>query len=146
MTCYVMVSVISESVTGDIGDDWKYTITGTTTGDDGLPQHGSLTQDEHEIEPGAEAQDPPKPIGFTLNAGECGGVANIALTIKATEVDWLFDDTGSTTRTVTINCPGPGAPRNSKTEDVSLTVKENPAILGGQAKLNLKLSIVAYCQ
>jgi hypothetical protein len=147
MTCYVTVSVISESVTGDIGDDWEYQIAGATIGDDGLPQAGTLRMPEHEVDPGASPKPPPEPNAFTLNAGQCGALANVTLTITATEVDLLFDDTATSTFPVSIQCPGPGAGRNAKEQDVAVTVKENLGIAtGGRAKLHLKLSIVAECK
>lgn len=147
MTCYVTVSVISESVTGDIGDDWEYKISGASVGDDGLPQVGHVNMPEHEIEPDASPKPPPEAKGFTVNAGECGGATQVTLTVTAKEVDWLIPDTAPpNVVTITINCPGPGAPRVTQVKDVTLTVKEKPGFLGGRAQLHLKLSIVAECK
>lgn len=145
MSCKVMISVISERVVGDIGDDWAYVIDASAWNAGVEQSAGTITVDEHRIVPGAAAKAPTRAQGVTLEAGDCGTAARVVIKVAATEVDWLVDDAGSDEVTIPVECPGPGGPRTTLTHDMAFEVEEAPGFLGGNAEFQLKLSIVAWC-
>jgi hypothetical protein len=158
MGCMITVSVVEESVTGNIGDDWKYAITAKALDPAGTtleprpatrlsaPVYGSgkIVVPEHLLKPGA-AQPPPKAAGVKIQAGSCGTRVRIELTLEATEVDWLVDDPGTQKTTVALDCPGSGKPPATLETAVSVTVREHPKLLGGEATFTVKLRLVAAC-
>jgi len=159
MGCMITVSVVEESVTGNIGDDWKYSIgakavdpAGTsvearpTAGRLSAPVYGSgrIAVPEHILNPGA-SQPPPKVAGVKIAAGPCGTRVRIELTLEATEVDWLVDDPGTQKTTVAVDCPGSGKPPVTVDTSVSVTVREHPKLLGGEATFTVKLRLIATC-
>lgn len=159
MGCMITVSVVEESVTGNIGDDWKYSIAakaidpaGTSVearpaaGRLSAPVYGSgrIAVPEHLLKPGT-SQPPPKAAGVKIQAGPCGTRVRVELTLEATEVDWLIDDPGTQKTTVAVDCPGSGKPSSSVETSISVTVREHPKLLGGQATFTVKLSLVASC-
>lgn len=159
MGCMITVSVVEESVTGNIGDDWKYSIaakaidpagtsleTRPAAGRLSAPVYGSgrIVVPEHILKPGA-AQPPPHAAGVKLPAGPCGTRVRIELTLEATEVDWLIDDPGTQKTTVAIDCPGSGKPPATVDSSISVKVREHPKLLGGEATFTVKLRLVATC-
>ena len=155
----ISVSVVEESVTGNIGDDWKYAITAKALNPAGTtlepkpasarlsaPVYGSgkIVVPEHLLKPGS-AQPPPKAAGVKLPAGPCGTRVRIELTLDATEVDWLVDDPGTQKTTIALDCPASGKPATTLETTVSVTVREHPKLLGGEATLSVKLRLVAIC-
>jgi hypothetical protein len=159
MGCTITVSVVEESVAGNIGDDWKYSITakavnpaGTTTpipataGRIVAHEYGSgkIAVPEHLLKPGT-SQPPPKVAGVKIAAGPCGTRVHVELTLAATEVDWLVDDPGTQKTTVAVDCPGSGKPPASVDTSISVTIREHPKLLGGEATFTVKLRLVASC-
>jgi hypothetical protein len=155
----ITVSVVEESVTGNIGDDWKYAITAKALDPAGTsleprptatrlaaPVYGSgrIVVPEHLVTPGT-TQPPPKAAGVKLPAGPCGTRVRVELTLEATEVDWLVDDPGTQKTTVAVDCPGTGKPPATLETTISVTVREHPKLLGGEATFNVKLRLVAAC-
>ena len=155
----ITVSVVEESVTGNIGDDWKYAITAKALDPAGTsheprptatrlaaPVYGSgrIVVPEHLLQPDT-SQPPPKVAGVKIQAGPCGTRTRIELTLEATEVDWLIDDPGTQKTTVALDCPGSGKPPTSLETAVSVTVREHPKLLGGEATFTVKLRLVAAC-
>ena len=159
MGCMITVSVVEENVTGNIGDDWKYSIaakaidpagtaveTRPAAGRLSAPVYGSgrIAVPEHLLKPGA-TQPPPQAAGVKIAAGSCGTRVRVELTLEATEVDWLVDDPGTQKTTVAVDCPGAGKPASSVDTSISVTVREHPKLLGGEATFTVKLRLVANC-
>ena len=155
----ITVSVVEESVTGNIGDDWKYSIAakaldpaGTTVearpaaGRLSAPVYGSgrIAVPEHILKPDT-SQPPPKVAGVKISAGPCGTRVRVELTLEATEVDWLVDDPGTQKTTVAVDCPGAGKPSSSVDTSISVTIREHPKLLGGEATFTVKLHLAAAC-
>jgi hypothetical protein len=144
MTCAVNLSVISERVEGDIGDDWQYSLIAELR----HPAGGDRAQIDvakHKLPPGP-ARVPPGEPQARLVVAACGETASIELHISAAEHDWIFPDTGTNQRSVTIACPGPGEPFTSKTREIAVRVEERPRVLGGAATLILNVRIDAVCR
>ena len=94
MECKLTVSVVEESVEGDIGDDWEYSVTATVIDAKGRSiESGRIRVPEHLLKPGA-AQPPPQAAGVKVRAGACGTFAKVELRVDVNEVDWLVDDPG----------------------------------------------------
>lgn len=159
MACMITISVVEESVTGNIGDDWKYIVAAKAIDPAGTsleprptatrlsaPVYGSgrIVVPEHVIKPGA-AQPPPQAAGVKIPAGPCGMRARLELTLQATEVDWLIDDPGTEKTTIAIDCPDTGKPPASVETSISVKVREHPKLLGGEATFTVKLRLVANC-
>ena len=159
MACTIMISVVEESVTGNIGDDWKYSIAakaidpaGTTAEPRSTasrlsaPVYGSgkIAVPEHILKPG-EAQAPPQAAGVKIPAGPCGTRVRIELTLEATEVDWLIDDPGTQKSVVAVDCPAPGKPTSNTETSISVKVREHPKLLRGEATFTVKLRLQATC-
>ena len=145
MECKLTVSVVEESVEGDIGDDWEYAVTATVIDAKGRSiESGRIRVPEHLLKPGA-AQPPPQAAGVKVRAGACGTFAKVELRVDVNEVDWLVDDPGSRTVLVPIDCPAQGKPPFTKEAEISIPVRERPKVLGGEATFKLKLRLVAIC-
>jgi hypothetical protein len=159
MGCTIMISVVEESVTGNIGDDWKYSIAAKAIDPAGTslesrptatrlsaPVYGSgrIAVPEHILKPGA-AQAPPQAAGVKIPAGPCGTRVRVELTLDATEVDWLIDDPGSQKTIVAVDCPAAGKPTATTETSISVTIREHPKLLGGEATFTVKLRLQATC-
>jgi len=145
MECIITVSIVEESVVGNIGDDWEYVVTASVLDGAGAPvATGRMPVAEHILKPGTP-QPPPQATGVKIPAGACGNVAKVELAIEVNEVDWLVDDPASRTVVIPVECPGPGNPPITRDAVVSITVREQPAVLRGQATFKLKARMVAVC-
>lgn len=145
MECKLTVSVVEESVEGNIGDDWKYSVTATVIDANGKSiESGRIRVPEHQLKPGT-LQPPPQAAGVKIRAGACGSFAKVELRLDVTEVDWLVDDPGSKTVMVPIDCPAQGKPPFTKETVISIHVRERPKLLGGEATFKLKVRLVATC-
>jgi hypothetical protein len=156
----ITLSVVEESVTGNIGDDWKYSIAARALDPAGTsletkpaaasrlaaPVYGAgrIVVPEHLLKPGA-SQPPPKAAGVKFPAGPCGTRVRIELTLEATEVDWLVDDPGTQKTTVAVDCPASGKFPVTVDTSISVTIREHPKLLGGEATFSVKLRLVASC-
>jgi hypothetical protein len=145
MECKLTVSVVEESVEGDIGDDWEYTVTATVIDPKGRSiESGRIRVAEHLLKPGT-TQPPPSVAGVKVRAGACGTFPKVELRLDVNEVDWLIDDPGSKTVLIPIDCPGQGKPAFSKEVAMSVEVRERPKALGGKATFTLKLRLATVC-
>jgi hypothetical protein len=159
MGCTIMISVMEESVTGDIGDDWKYSIAAKAIDPAGTsheprstatrlaaPVYGSgrIAVPEHILKPGG-AQPPPQAAGVKIPAGPCGTRVRVELTLEATEVDWLIDDPGTEKTVVAVDCPAAGKPTTTTETSISVKVREHPKLLRGEATFTVKLRLQATC-
>ncbi len=145
MPCVITFSLVSESLTGDIGDDWEYQVEARVF-NPGITGAGTIRVSEHRLRPGT-TQAPPGPSrAVAIPAGRCGSAPRIQLTVNATEVDWLIDDEGSNVVNVQTECPGPGGPPITVEREVSVGVRESPRLLGGSATFKVKARLVASCE
>lgn len=147
MTCRVKFSILSEGVSGDIGNDWAYTLQAAVY-NPGLQSTGQIKVDEHLLEPDT-TQAPPNSVAVELRAGPCGSAARISLQLKAREVDWLIDDTHPDRdgqRTIPIECPGPGGGTTTLDEEIAVQIKERPGLGGGSATFAIKVRLEAVCR
>lgn len=145
MECKLTVSVVEESVDGDIGDDWQYAVTATVIDAKGRSiESGKIRVPEHHLKPGT-SQPPPQAAGVKIRAGGCGTFSKVELQLDVSEVDWLVDDPGTKTVMVPIDCPGQGRDPFTQESVISIQVRERPRVLGGEATFKLKLRLVAVC-
>ena len=135
MTCRIKLSLLSEHVDGDIGDDWKYSVEARLPGQAGS-KPGRIVVAPHKIKPGVTHELPEIP----------GTDVELELHLLAAEMDWILSDIGEETATIAVRCPGPGAPSEVIEREVAVRVTETPLVLGGSANLILKLRIEAVCE
>ena len=145
MECKITVSVVQESLEGDIGDDWEYSITATILDPSGARKATArIPVKKHTLKPGT-SQPPPQAVGVKIPAGRCGTHPHVELKVDVSEVDWLVNDPGTKTIVVPVECPGSGKPPFTKDAVIAIQVRERPAILRGEATFTLRLRLVAAC-
>ncbi len=142
MACTIKVSLISERVDGDIGDDWQYSLSAEVYNPDSLG-HGRLDVGRHKLSSGG-VQVPPNQQTLRLPGGESGTTARVELTLAAAEVDWVFSDTGEKRAKVELRCPEPGGAPVTLEREVAVHVEEKPRLIGGSANLIVKVRVAAY--
>lgn len=144
MECKITFSLVLESLVGDIGDDWEYSVQAKVF-NPGLSGVGTISVPEHQLTPGT-SQAPPGPgQAVEIPAGACGTGPQVELTVNATEVDWLIDDEGSNVIVVPMECPGPGGPSFTIEPEISVRVRESPRFLSGSATFKVRVRLVATC-
>jgi hypothetical protein len=142
MTCKITYWVDEETVTGEIGNDWSYSVIARVYNPT-LLGAGEIKQPEHRLDPGS-SQPPPNHERIELPAGECGTSPSILLILSATEVDWLVDDKGTNQMVVVLQCPEPGGAALVREVDIAVRVGESPRILAffkGDATANLTVKV-----
>jgi hypothetical protein len=145
MECKLTVSVVEESVEGNIGDDWEYWVTATVIDAKGRSiEAGKIRVPEHQLKPGT-TQPPPQAAGVKIRAGACGTPAKVELRVDVNEVDWLVDDPGTKTVMIPIDCPAQGKPPFTKDTVISIHVRERPKLLRGEATFKLTIRLMAIC-
>jgi len=144
MTCKITLSLVSESLTGDIGTDWTYSVRGDLL-DPLIFGSGTILVPPHKLKPGTTQVPPSSGRVIQLDGGECGGSVSVRLILEATELDPLVDDHGSNVLVVPVECPAPGGEPYNLDAEVSARVKEAPRIQGGVAELRVKVRLVARC-
>jgi len=144
MECKITFSLVLESLVGDIGDDWEYSVQAKVF-NPGLTGAGTIGIPEHQLAPGRSQPPPGAGQSVVIPAGACGTGPRVELTVNATEVDWLIDDHGSNVIVVPMECPGPGGPPFTIQPEISVVVRESPRFFGGSATLKVKVSLVAAC-
>ena len=141
MACKISVSLVSERVDGHIGDDWEYSVAAEVSNSESLGS-GQLDVPRHKLAPGT-VQVPPNQRTLTLPAGAAGETVQVALTLRAKEVDWVFSDVGEHTLRIELTLPESGAAPVTVEREISAHVEEKPRVLGGSANLIVKLRVVA---
>jgi hypothetical protein len=144
MACKITFSLLEESLRGDIGDDWTYTVEAvvlnpTVTGS------GMITVKEHRLRPGSTQAVPGAMHTVAIPAGPCETGAHVELTLRAREVDFLVDDRGSNVIMVPVECPGLNGPPFTIEPEIEARVREAPGFLGGEATLTVKARLVSTC-
>lgn len=134
MSCKITFSFLSESLTGDIGDDWRYSLNvkvfGAGDGSHARISQGTLEVPEHKLTPGTTQEPPGPPAPLVLSAGEAGGDIRVEMRFKAVEVDPVRNDTAETTASFKTSCPSKGAPAVVEERKISLGIDEAPVGLG----------------
>ena len=144
MPCNVTLTLLQESLTGDVGSDWQYTVRADMV-DPKVFGSGSIGVPSHKLRPGATQAPPNAGEELALEAGECGGKVGVRLTPQATELDWLVDDHGSNVLVVQVKCPAPGGEPITTDAEIAARVREAPVSTGGVAVLKVKVRLVARC-
>jgi hypothetical protein len=119
----ITIWIDEETVKGDIGRDWTYSVIARVYNPT-LLGAGELRQRVHRLDPGS-SQAPPQREKIELPAGECGSSPSVLLILNATEKDWLQDDTATNQMVVVLECPGPGAAPYVREVDVAVQVLES---------------------
>ncbi len=142
MDCTITFSLLSESLTGDIGEDWEYKVEARVF-NPGLTGAGVVTVREHKLSPGTTQPIPASIESIVLPAGPCNTGPVVELILQAREIDWLIDDGGSSLIRVPLECPGPGGPSNIIEPEISVRVREVPSIRRRFATLRVQVRLVA---
>jgi hypothetical protein len=137
-----------ETVTGDVGDDWSYSLIARVYNPT-LLGAGELRQPEHRLQSGS-SHPPPNRKKVELPAGECGSSPSVLLVLSATETDWLFDDTATNQMVIVLQCPGLGEPPIVREVDIAVRVAESPRIVAffkghSTANLTIKVKLEVAC-
>lgn len=144
MPAEITLSLVQESLTGDVGNDWQYTVKADLI-DPLVFGSGVIEVHEHLLRPGATQAPPESTHPVALAAGDCGAETRLRLTLEATEVDWLIDDNASNVTMITVQCPAAGAEPTVAEHEIEARVREAPGFQGGLAVLKLKLRVTARC-
>lgn len=144
MACKISVWVDEETVTGNVGNDWSYSVIARVYNPT-LMGAAEIRQPEHRLDPGP-SQPPPNRKRVELPAGEGGTSPAVLLIVSATEVDWLVDDKGTNQLVVVLQCPEPGEPPLLRDVDISVRVAESPRIVAffkgdSAASLTIKVKL-----
>ena len=133
MACRITMSLLSESQTGTIGNDWKYSLevrifrTGVSRA---LTGEGTISVPEHRLESGKKQVPPGPPEALVLPAGEAGAEILVDLRIKVAEVDLVQDDVAETTGSFKMHCPAAGGPAVVEEREISVSNLERPSGIG----------------
>ncbi len=133
MSSRITISLLSESQTGTIGNDWKYTLEAKVFGtgqSHALAGKGRIRVPKHRLDSGKTQVPPGPPEALVLEAGEPGAEVLVDLRIKVAEVDLFQNDTAETTTSFKLTCPAPGAAAVVEEREVSLGVHEEPSGVG----------------
>lgn len=133
MACKATISLLSESQTGTIGNDWRYSLQARIFGtgaSHALTGQGTIRVPTHRLDSGKTQLPPGPPAPLVLLAGEaCAGIL-VDLRIQVAEVDPLQNDTGEATAAFTMTCPAAGAPAVVEEREISVGVEEQPSGIG----------------
>lgn len=144
MACRLIMTLLTESQQGNIGDDWKYDLEAKVFSE-GLKGTGTIRVKKHTLASGATQEPPGPPAPVEIPAGSGGVELMIRLTLIATEVDFFKSDTGETQVNFHMPAPSPGTPPIVRETEVSVGVRESPGLIDETAVLTLKLRLEAHC-
>ena len=146
MGCSIRLTILEESLNGDIGDDWAYSVSVRVynPASETTPvSEGTIDVPGHRLAPGS-AQQPPEGTGaLTLDAGPCESMARLELIFTASELDLVSDDSEVDSRALTVACPGQGKDSQTSVYRPRLTVRESGG--DGLATLTLNLQVESAC-
>ncbi len=78
--------------------------------------------------------------------GDCLTELLVRAHLTATEVDMFVNDVGEVSRDIKIECPGPAGHKVTKEVDISVRVKEAPAILNKSAIFTVRVRFTLSCE
>ena len=148
MTCKLSFWIEEETVTGNVGNDWSYSVIARVYNPT-LIGAGEIRQPEHRLEAGTSSP-PPNSKRVELPAGECGSSPSVLLILSATESDWLVDDKGSNQMVVVLQCPATPGASSVHEVDIAARVAESPRLLAffkgdAAASLSVKVKLQLAC-
>lgn len=145
MACTISFSFLTESLTGNIGDDWKYGLSAKVFGagarSHALISQGELVVPEHLLSPETTQSAPDNIEPLALSAGDAGRDIKVELRFTAVEVDAVQNDTGEVTTSFKARCPAEGANPVVMEREISLGIEEAPSGIG-TAVLTLTYKVV----
>lgn len=129
MASRITISLLSESQTGTIGNDWKYSVeakifSGALTG------KGTIKVAKHRLDSGETQVPPGPPKPLVLPAGEPGAKIRVDLRFKVAEVDLFQNDTAEMPTSFRLTCPEAGGEPVVEDREISLGVEEEPSGIG----------------
>lgn len=133
MACRLTVTLLTESQTGSIGNDWTYSLEvrvfhKDTSGD--LTGEGTIRVPEHRLDSGKTQVPPGPPADLVLPAGEAGAAIFVDLRFSVAEVDVLQNDVADTTGSFKMTCPAAGGPPVVEEREIWVSVVEQPSGIG----------------
>ncbi len=139
MPCTLTLSVLSENQEGDIGNDWKYTLSAKVYSG-ALTGQGAVEVAKHTLTSGTTQTPPGPPAAAVIAAGDAGADLKIELRLAAAEVDLLHNDTGEKAVDIRLTNPAAGASALVEEREISVGVTEAPSGIGN-AVLTLKIRL-----
>jgi hypothetical protein len=144
MNCTLTAALISETQEGDIGEDWKYTLSVKAFEDD-LDGEATISVPKHKLPAGVVREPFGSPAPVQVYRGECERGFLVRLLLTATEVDLFINDVGKAEKELRIDCPGPGGGKVTKEIDIAAGVRESPGILPKNAVLTVRVRLTLTC-
>lgn len=144
MNCTLTAALISETQEGDIGEDWKYTLSVKAFEDD-LDGEATISVPKHKLPAGAVREPFGSPTPVQVFSGECERGFLVRMVLTATEVDMFINDVGKAEKELRIDCPGPGGGKVTKEIDIAAGVRESPGILPKNAVLTVRVRLTLTC-
>ena len=127
MTCRLTVALLSESQTGNIGNDWTYSlgvrVFRTDTSGDRMGE-GTIRIPKHRLDSGKTQVPPGPPEALVLPAGAARSGIFVDLRLSVAEVDLLQNDVGETTASFKMTCPATGGPAVVEEREIWVSVLE----------------------
>lgn len=133
MASKITVAVSSESQTGTIGNDWKFSLevrVFRTSSGRALNGEGVISVPKHRLDSGKTQVPPGPPDALVLPAGQPGDEILVDLRMKVAEVDLVMDDTAETTGSFKMTCPAAGAAAVAEERELWVSVLEQPSGIG----------------
>lgn len=144
MNCTLTAALISETQEGDIGEDWKYTLSVKAFEDD-LDGAATISVPKHSL-PAGDVREPfGSPAPVQVFSGECKRGFLVRMLLTATEVDMFINDVGKVEKELRIDCPGPGGGKVTKEIDIAAGVRESPGILPKNAVFTVRVRLTLTC-
>jgi len=145
MPSKIILSLVHESLTGDVGSEWEYLVKADLM-DPELYGSGSIAVPLHVLRSGTTQEPPNAGRAVMLEGGECGQEVSVRLTLEATDVVWMDDDRGSHHLTIGVKTPVPGGAPIGIEPVIEARVQKAQGYHGGAALLKIKVRLVARCE
>lgn len=141
----ITFSIVEESHTGPIGDDWKYWVEAKVY-NEGLKGEAIISIPKHSF-PADISQKPPGPVqSIKIPAGDCNKPIKIKILAEATEVDLFKNDTGKKNIDLSLQCPGAGEEPLTVDREIQIGVVEAPNLSGSTSLFTIKVRFVLSCK
>lgn len=144
MNCTLTAALISETQEGDIGEDWKYTLSVKAFEDD-LDGAATISVPKHNLPAGVVREPFGSPAPVQVFSGECERGFLVRMTLTATEVDMFINDVGKAEKELRIDCPVAGGGKVTKEIDIAAGVRESPGILPKNAVFTVRVRLTMTC-